>query len=65
MDRASKGETTASNFDKLAARYSSAWLSLATGKVKANRWRKRMGKNATQFKKPRELGKRKRGRHKS
>ena len=56
MDRASKGETTGRNFDKLAARYSSAWLSLATGKVKANGWRKRMGKHATQFKKTKRIG---------
>jgi len=46
MIGASKGETMASNFDKLATRPSSAWLSLATGKVKANEWSKRMGNNA-------------------
>jgi len=51
MDGASKGETMASNLDKLATRPSSAWLiSLATGKVKANEWSKRMGNNGKQLK---------------
>jgi hypothetical protein len=50
MNGASKGETTASNFDKLATRPNSAWLiSLAIGKVKANEWSKRMGNNAMQL----------------
>jgi hypothetical protein len=50
MNGASKGETTASNFDKLATRPSSAWLiSLAIGKVKANEWSTRMGNSTMQL----------------